>query len=54
VFIDAAAHAAERNAAVQADERTLAREAYGAYVEPLMRGLDDGAQVRLRELLGAL
>ena len=54
VFIDAATHAAERNAAEPADERTLAREAYGAYVEPLMGGLEDGAQVRLRELLGAL
>ena len=54
VFLDAANHAAERNAAEPADERTLAREVYGAYVEPLMGGLDDGARVRLRELLGAL
>jgi hypothetical protein len=54
VFIDAATHAAERNAFEPADERTLARELYGAYVEPLMTGLDDGGQVRLRELLGSL
>jgi len=54
VFIDAAEHAAERNAAEPADERTLAREVYGSYVEPLMGGLDDSAQVRLRELLGGL
>ena len=54
VFIDAAAHAAERNAAEPADERTLAREVYSAYVEPLMAGLDDRGQDRLKELLGAL
>ena len=54
VFIDAAAHAAERNSLEPADERTLAREAYSAYVEPLLGGLDDRAQDRLKELLGAL
>jgi hypothetical protein len=54
VFIDAATHAAERNAAEPADERTLARETYSAYVEPLMAGLDDRGQDRLKELLGAL
>ena len=54
VFLDAARHAAERNASEPADERTLAREAYTAYVEPLMGGLDDRGQDRLRELLGAL
>ncbi len=54
VFIDAAAHAAERNAIEPADERTLARETYSAYVEPLLRGLDDRGQDRLKELLGAL
>ena len=47
-------HAAERNAIEPADERTLAREAYNAYVEPLLAGLDDREQVRLRELLGGL
>ena len=54
VFIAAAAHAAERNAIEPADERTLAREAYSAYVEPLLSGLDDRGQDRLKELLGAL
>jgi MoxR-like ATPase len=54
VFIAAAAHAAERNAIEPADERTLAREAYTTYVEPLLAGLDDRGQDRLKELLGAL
>jgi MoxR-like ATPase len=54
VLADAARHAAERNAIEPADERTLARELYSAYVERLMTGLDDRAQVRLRELLGGL
>ena len=54
VFLDAARHAAERNAIEPADERTLAREAYAAYVEPLLGGLDDRGQDRLKELLGAL
>ena len=54
VFADAAAHAAERNAIEPADERTLAREAYNAYFEGLLHGLDDREQVRLRELLGGL
>ena len=54
VFADAARHAAERNAIEPADERTLAREVYAAYVERLMGGLDDGGQVRLRELLEGL
>ena len=54
VFADAARHAAERNAIEPAGERTLAREAYGAYVERLMDGLDERAQVRLRELVEAL
>ena len=54
VFADAARHAAERNAIEPADERTLARELYNAYVERLMTGLDDRAEVRLRELLGGL
>jgi MoxR-like ATPase len=54
VFVAAAAHAAERNAIEPADERTLARETYSAYVEPLLGGLDDRGQDRLGELLGAL
>ena len=54
VFTDAARHAAERNAIEPADGRTLAREGYRAYVERLMGELDDGGQVRLRELLGGL
>ncbi len=52
VFLDAARHAAARNAAVQADEATLAREAYTAYVAPLLGDLDDDAEQRVRELLG--
>ena len=35
VFLDAARHAAARNAAVAADEATLAREAFAAYIAPL-------------------
>jgi MoxR-like ATPase len=54
VFVDAARHAAERNAIEPADERTLARELYSAYAEPLLGGLDDRGQDRLKELLGAL
>ena len=40
VFLDAARHAAARNAAVPADEATLAREAFVAYVAPLHPELD--------------
>ena len=54
MFVDAARHAAERNAIEPADERTLARELYSAYAEPLLGGLDDRGQDRLKELLGAL
>ena len=54
VFIAAAAYAAERNAIEPADERTLAREAFTVYVEPLLAGLDTRGQDRLKELLGAL
>jgi MoxR-like ATPase len=54
VFADAARHAAERNAIEPADERTLAREAYGAYVEPLLADLDERSEVRLRELVESL
>jgi hypothetical protein len=49
VFLAAARHAAERNAVSPADEATLAREAYAAYVAPLVGEVADG---RLRELLG--
>ena len=41
VFLDAARHAAARNAAVPADEATLAREAFAAYVAPLHADLDE-------------
>jgi MoxR-like ATPase len=54
VFTAAAAHAAERNAIEPADGRTLAREAYSIYVEPLLAGLDNRGEDRLKELLGAL
>jgi hypothetical protein len=54
VFGDAARHAAERNAIEPADEATLAREAYAAYVEPLLRDLDETQRIRLRELLAQL
>jgi hypothetical protein len=54
VFRDAARHAAERNAIEPADEATLARDAYGAYVEPLLAGLDEPQQLRLRELVERL
>ncbi len=54
VFTAAAAYAAERNAIEPADERTLAREAFSVYVEPLLGDLDDRGEDRLKELLGAL
>ena len=54
VFADAARHAAERNAIEPADERTLAREAYGAYVQGLLGGLDERDEIRLRELVESL
>jgi hypothetical protein len=41
VFLDAARHAAARNAAVPTDEATLAREAYSAYVAPVHPDLDE-------------
>ncbi len=40
VFLDAARHAAARNAAAPADAATLAREAFVAYVAPLHPELD--------------
>jgi MoxR-like ATPase len=46
VFLAAARHAAARNAAAPTDERTLAHEAYVAYVAPL---LGEGTAARLRE-----
>jgi len=54
VFTAAAAFAAERNAIEPAGERTLAREAYTAFLEPLLAGLDNRGEDRLKELLGAL
>jgi MoxR-like ATPase len=52
VFLDAARHAAARNAASAADEPALAREAFAAYVAPLLGELDDDAEDRVREILG--
>lgn len=46
VFVTAARHAAARNAAAPADERTLAHELYVAYVAPL---LTEETAARLRE-----
>jgi MoxR-like ATPase len=51
VFIDAARHAATRQAAAPTDELSLARELHNAYVAPLLGELDDAAQRRVRELL---
>jgi MoxR-like ATPase len=48
VLLDAARHAAARNAAAPADTATLAREAFAAYVAPL---LDEAAAGRARELV---
>ncbi len=50
VFLDAARHAAERNALAPADERELARECLAAYFGPHLRGLDPAAQARLQEI----
>ena len=52
VFLDAARHAAARNQAVPADDLTLAREAFAAYVAPLLGDLDDEQQRRVQHLLG--
>jgi MoxR-like ATPase len=49
VLLDAARHAAARNAAAPADAATLAREAFAAYVAPLLR--DGDAAARARELV---
>jgi hypothetical protein len=54
VFTDAARHAAERNAVEPADESTLAREVYVAHVARLLDGLDEAADLRLRELVERL
>ncbi len=40
VFLDAARHAAARRAVTPTDDMTLAREAYAAYVAPLLGDLD--------------
>jgi hypothetical protein len=50
-YLAAARHAAERRAAADADEATLAREVYAAYFAPLLGELDGAGQARVRELL---
>ena len=52
VFLDAARHAANRRAVAPVDDLTLAREAYAAYVAPLLGDLDEDGERRVRELLG--
>ena len=52
VFLDAARHAAARQAAAPTDEATLAREAYAAYVAPLVGDLDEDGERRVRDVLG--
>ena len=52
VFIDAARHAAARHAAAPTDEATLARDAYAAYIAPLLGELDDAGARRVREIVG--
>ena len=54
VFLDAARHAAARRAVAPTDDVTLAREAYAAYVAPLLGDLDEDGERRVRELLGVL
>jgi MoxR-like ATPase len=53
-FVDAARHAAERNAITPASESELARETYAAYLAPHLRGLDPQRSARLAELVEAL
>jgi dsRNA-specific ribonuclease len=52
VFLDAARHAAARNSAAPADEQTLARDAFAAYIAPLLGDLDEDGVRRVREILG--
>src|SRR4051812_38938633 len=52
VFIDAARHAAARHASAPAIEATLARDAYAAYIAPLLGELDADAARRVREIVG--
>jgi hypothetical protein len=52
VFLDVAKHAAARNHAAPADDLTLAREAFAAYIAPLLGELDDEQQRRVHHLLG--
>jgi MoxR-like ATPase len=52
VFLDAARHAAARNAAAPAGEATLARDAYAAYIAPLLGDVGEDAARRIRELVG--
>ena len=49
VFLAAAAHAAARRAEVPADDATLTREVFTAYIAPL---LDQATASRARELIG--
>lgn len=53
-FLDAARHAAERNALAAASEGELARECLAAYLEPQLERLDDAGRRRLRELADSL
>jgi hypothetical protein len=52
VFLDVARHAANRRAVAPVDDLTLAREAYTAYVAPLLGDLGEAGARRVRELLG--
>jgi hypothetical protein len=49
-FVDAARHAAERNAIQPASESELARECFSAYLEPHLTRLDEQARARLEQL----
>jgi hypothetical protein len=51
IFVAAARHAAARQAAAATDDLTLAREAYVAYLRPLLGELDEAGERRVDELL---
>jgi 5-methylcytosine-specific restriction protein B len=53
-FLDAARHAAERNALTAASEGELARECLTAYLEPQLERLDDAGRGQLRKLADSL
>jgi len=53
-FVDAARHAAERNALSSASESELARECLAAYLEPQLEHLDVAGRARLREFADSL